>query len=41
MQLYESFFAVKLLRTYFEPCASIVQAVVAARPTAVSTKLLA
>ena len=38
MQWCRNFFAMKLLRTYFESCASIVQAVVSARPTAVSTK---
>ena len=36
-----SFFAMKLLRTYLGSCASIVQAVVAARPTGVSTKPVA
>jgi len=36
-----SYFAMKLLRTYLESCASIVQAVVAARPTTVSTKPVA
>jgi len=38
MQQYKSFFAMKQLQSHLEPCTSIVQAVVAARPTAVSTK---
>jgi len=41
MQRCRSFFAMKLLRTYLEFCASIMQAVVTARPTAVSTKSVA
>jgi len=38
MQRCRSFFTMKLLRTYLESCASIVQAVIAACSTAVSTK---
>ena len=41
MQRCRSFCVTKILRTYLESCTSIVQAVVAARPTVVSTKPVA